>query len=104
MYNFGLQIPNPLFDLAGAICGYYLIPFWTFFGATVIGKAVIKVHIQQLAVILAFNEEVLDKALNLIAAVPIIGEKFQEPLKKYLMEQKGKFQNKGASVSAFPHY
>lgn len=40
------QIPNPLFDLAGITCGHFLIPFWTFFGATLIGKAVIKMHIQ----------------------------------------------------------
>jgi len=41
-----LQIPNPLFDLAGITCGHFLIPFGTFFGATLIGKAVIKMHIQ----------------------------------------------------------
>lgn len=41
-----LQIPNPLFDLAGITCGHFLIPFWTFFGATLIGKAIIKMHIQ----------------------------------------------------------
>jgi len=43
---FGSQIPNPLFDLAGITCGHFLIPFWTFFGATLIGKAIIKMHIQ----------------------------------------------------------
>ena len=32
------SIPNPLFDLAGITCGHFLIPFWTFFGATLIGK------------------------------------------------------------------
>lgn len=40
------QIPNPLFDLAGITCGHFLVPFWTFFGATLIGKAIIKMHIQ----------------------------------------------------------
>lgn len=50
------QIPNPLFDFAGFACGHFLVPFWTFFGATLIGKAVIKVHIQMLFVIVAFNE------------------------------------------------
>lgn len=40
------SIPNPLFDLAGITCGVFLIPFWTFFGATVIGKAIIKMHLQ----------------------------------------------------------
>jgi len=35
-----------LFDLAGITCGHFLVPFGTFFGATLIGKAVIKMHIQ----------------------------------------------------------
>uniref|UniRef100_A0A3Q2R4D4 Vacuole membrane protein 1 n=1 Tax=Fundulus heteroclitus TaxID=8078 RepID=A0A3Q2R4D4_FUNHE len=41
------SIPNPLFDLAGITCGHFLVPFWTFFGATLIGKAIIKMHIQE---------------------------------------------------------
>ncbi|XP_053223037.1 vacuole membrane protein 1 isoform X2 [Podarcis raffonei] len=41
------SIPNPLFDLAGITCGHFLVPFWTFFGATLIGKAIIKMHIQR---------------------------------------------------------
>lgn len=40
------QIPNPLFDLAGIMCGTCLIPFGTFFGATFIGKAIVKASIQ----------------------------------------------------------
>jgi uncharacterized membrane protein YdjX (TVP38/TMEM64 family) len=39
------SIPNPLFDLAGITCGHFQIPFWTFFGATFFGKAIIKVSI-----------------------------------------------------------
>ena len=41
-----VQVPNPLFDLAGAFSGYLLVPFWTFFVATAIGKAVNKVTLQ----------------------------------------------------------
>ena len=37
------SIPNPLFDLAGITCGHFLIPFWTFFGATLIG--ILNIHI-----------------------------------------------------------
>ncbi|KAL0108747.1 hypothetical protein PUN28_014110 [Cardiocondyla obscurior] len=90
------SIPNPLFDLAGLTCGHYLIPFWTFFGATLIGKAVIKMHIQQLAVIIAFNEELLDKFISLLAIVPFVGTKFQEPLKKYFIAQKQKLHDKSS--------
>jgi vacuole membrane protein 1 len=35
--------PNALFDLCGICCGHFLMPFWTFFSAVFIGKAVIKV-------------------------------------------------------------
>lgn len=58
------SIPNPLFDLAGIICGYSLISFWTFFGATLLGKAVIKMHIQKLVVIIVFNEKYVESVLD----------------------------------------
>lgn len=41
-----VQVPNPLFDLAGIMCGQFGVPFWEFFLATLIGKAIIKTHIQ----------------------------------------------------------
>lgn len=50
------SVPNPLFDLAGITCGHFLIPFWTFFGATFIGKAIIKVQLQSAFVVLAFDK------------------------------------------------
>jgi len=40
------SIPNPLFDLAGLTCGHMLIPFATFFLATLLGKAAIKANLQ----------------------------------------------------------
>ena len=40
------QVPNPLFDLAGIMCGQFEKPFWEFFLATLLGKAIIKTHIQ----------------------------------------------------------
>lgn len=43
---FFASIPNPLFDLAGIICGNFLVPFATFFGATFLGKACIKASLQ----------------------------------------------------------
>ena len=35
--------PNAAFDLCGMCCGHFLMPFWEFFGATLIGKGGIKV-------------------------------------------------------------
>jgi len=49
------SIPNPLFDLAGLTCGHYLVPFGVFFGATFIGKSIVKVSIQSIFVILSFS-------------------------------------------------
>ncbi len=49
------SIPNPLFDLAGITCGHFLVPFSTFFGATFIGKALIKVTIQVYKCIITVN-------------------------------------------------
>lgn len=51
------SIPNPLFDLAGITCGHFLIPFATFFGATVSGKAFIKMHMQLPLTIFVFSKE-----------------------------------------------
>ena len=36
--------PNALFDLCGICCGHFLMPFWQFFGATLMGKAFVKVQ------------------------------------------------------------
>ena len=65
-YLFNFQIPNPLFDLAGITCGHFGIPFSTFFGATSIGKSIIKVHIQAIFVILSFSKHHVENVLNFI--------------------------------------
>lgn len=59
------QIPNPLFDLAGITCGHFLVPFWTFFGATLIGKAIIKMMLQKVFVIVAFSEHHFESMIDL---------------------------------------
>ncbi|KAH8238262.1 hypothetical protein KR032_001643 [Drosophila birchii] len=93
------SIPNPLFDLAGITCGHFLVPFWTFFGATLIGKAVIKMHIQKIFVIIAFNETLIERAVDLLASLPVLGHKLQEPFKAFLKNQKQRLhrQQRGAS-------
>lgn len=50
------SVPNPLFDLAGFICGSCDVPLVTFFGATFIGKAVIKASIQTFFIITLFSQ------------------------------------------------
>jgi hypothetical protein len=77
------SVPNPFFDLAGITCGHFLVPFWTFFGATLIGKAAIKMHIQvpfpftrvssrlfqMLFVVIAFSEHHVERVVSKLGYV-----------------------------------
>lgn len=99
-YRYLFQIPNPLFDLAGITCGHFLVPFWTFFGATLIGKAVIKMHIQKIFVIIAFNETLIEKALDLLAKIPFMGKRLQEPFKAFLQNQKARLHRGSAKKTS----
>ncbi|CAJ0572919.1 unnamed protein product, partial [Mesorhabditis spiculigera] len=58
------SIPNPRCDLAGITCGHFLVSFWSFFTATLIGKSIIKMHVQMLFVIVAFSEHYADRLLE----------------------------------------
>lgn len=91
------SIPNPLFDLAGITCGHFLVPFWTFFGATLIGKAFIKMHIQKMFVIIAFSETLINTALEWLKIVPFVGDKLQTPFKAFLDGQRKKLHKRGAA-------
>ncbi|KAJ6775509.1 MEMBRANE-ASSOCIATED PROGESTERONE RECEPTOR COMPONENT-RELATED [Salix purpurea] len=69
-----LAVPNPLFDLAGILCGQFGIPFWKFFLATLIGKAIIKTHNQTAFIISVCNHQLLDfienEIIRLLSFVP----------------------------------
>lgn len=97
------SIPNPLFDLAGITCGHFNVPFWTFFGATLIGKAIIKMHIQKLFVIIAFNETLVHELVNKMKYIPYIGKYLHAPLEDFLAKQKANLRRKpGTGVSEGP--
>ncbi|XVE66010.1 hypothetical protein DITRI_Ditri08aG0047300 [Diplodiscus trichospermus] len=89
------SVPNPLFDLAGIMCGQFGIPFWKFFLATLIGKAIIKTHIQTVFIIAVCNNQLLDWieneliwVLSLIpgfdAFLPTLTAKLHSVKEKYL--------------------
>lgn len=80
--------------MAGITCGHFLVPFGTFFGATLIGKAVIKMHIQKIFVIIAFNEPLIERAVHFLGKVPMMGKKLQEPFKAFLADQKTKYHRR----------
>ncbi|TEB19749.1 hypothetical protein C9890_0169 [Perkinsus sp. BL_2016] len=56
--------PNAMFDLCGLCCGHFLMPFWTFFGAVVLGKAVVKASGQLLFFTALFSEKSRKILLN----------------------------------------
>ncbi|XP_022738759.1 vacuole membrane protein KMS1-like [Durio zibethinus] len=89
------SVPNPLFDLAGIMCGQFGIPFWKFFLATLIGKAIIKTHIQTVFIISVCNNQLLDWIENeliwvlslipgLDAFLPTLTAKLHAVKEKYL--------------------
>lgn len=90
------QIPNPLFDLAGILCGQFLIPFYTFFGATVIGKAVIKTSLQSLFIIALFSKDTTDFVLAFLNTHAPSLHSFAERL---FHEQSQKFRSRSGSES-----
>uniref|UniRef100_A0A0N5ASN8 Conserved plasma membrane protein n=1 Tax=Syphacia muris TaxID=451379 RepID=A0A0N5ASN8_9BILA len=94
------SIPNPLFDLAGITCGYLLIPFWTFFGATLIGKAIIKMHLQMFAVVLAFSDQHLKVFLHYMGDIPFLGAPLQMSLRNFFENQKMKLRSRQISQSS----
>ncbi|KAH8369656.1 hypothetical protein KR093_000569, partial [Drosophila rubida] len=88
------SVPNPLFDLAGVACGHFLVPFWKFFLATLIGKAIFKANIQQLIVVIAFSEDLVTMLINSLGRVPWIGSRLQAPIQKVLSTTKLRMHRK----------
>ncbi len=69
--------------MAGITCGHFSIPFSTFFGATLIGKAIIKVHIQAIFVILAFSEHHVEVLLTILEKrFPFLKSSLSQSLEK----------------------
>jgi membrane protein YqaA with SNARE-associated domain len=61
--------PNAAFDLCGICCGTFLMPFWHFFGATCIGKALIKAPAQTAVFTFLFSTGSRAKLVRFIAAM-----------------------------------
>lgn len=59
-------------------------------------------HLQKVVVIVAFSEQLVDKAISLIAFIPVVGRKMQEPFKAFLTNQKEKL-HRGKQNTAMKH-
>ncbi|XP_017080808.1 vacuole membrane protein 1 [Drosophila eugracilis] len=93
------SIPNPLFDLAGITCGHFLVPFWKFFVATLIGKAFVKATIQQLFVIASLTENLVNKFVDCLGDLPCLGPQFQQIIQNLLHSTKQQMHGHGKSDS-----
>jgi hypothetical protein len=60
--------PNAAFDLCGICCGAFLMPFWQFFGATLIGKGLVKVNGQSLFFVALFRRSSREALLSAFGA------------------------------------
>lgn len=58
----------------------------------------IKMHIQKLFVIIAFNETLIETALNYLVLVPVVGKMLQTPFKAFLDGQKDKLHKKASKT------
>ncbi|TPX70917.1 hypothetical protein SpCBS45565_g01400 [Spizellomyces sp. 'palustris'] len=89
------SIPNPLFDLAGIVCGHFGVPFMTFFGATFLGKAVFKSSIQTISVILMLSEDIL---AFILAELQSYAPTLHDFVQKLLDEQVKRYQKRPDGV------
>lgn len=61
--------PNFAFDLCGICCGHFLMPFWTFFGATFLGKGCVRTLYQSLLFTALMSEEHLDTLIQVLQRI-----------------------------------
>jgi len=60
--------PNAAFDMCGMACGWLEMPFWTFFGATLLGKSVVKTTLQTSVCIWLFSPYFFDRIVAALGA------------------------------------
>ena len=48
------------------------------------GKAIIKMHIQKIFVILAFNNQLMETLISLLVQIPVVGVKLESPVRSIL--------------------
>uniref|UniRef100_K3WHL0 VTT domain-containing protein n=1 Tax=Globisporangium ultimum (strain ATCC 200006 / CBS 805.95 / DAOM BR144) TaxID=431595 RepID=K3WHL0_GLOUD len=92
--------PNVAFDLCGICCGHFLMPFWTFFGATLIGKALIKVNLQAAFFITIFTDKHMKQVEAFIANVTPAAWRLDTKVSEFLLECREKFHSAQGQAAA----
>ncbi|RLN63186.1 hypothetical protein BBJ28_00009737 [Nothophytophthora sp. Chile5] len=92
--------PNMAFDLCGICCGHFLMPFWTFFGATLIGKALIKVNLQAAFFITIFTDAHMKRVEAFIGRVTPAQWGLGSRVSEFLLECREKFHTAHVKAAA----
>ena len=91
--------PNMAFDLCGICCGAFRMPFWTFFGATLLGKGVVKVNMQAVFFITLFSESHLKTLLHFVSSITPSSWALDVKMESVLHQALNKFHSARNSAS-----
>lgn len=94
--------PNAAFDLCGVCCGLFMMPFWEFFGATLLGKGIIKVTGQSAFFVAIFRrssrEMLLFHLTELIpSSIPFLPKSFPDWLRRRIHDAVFVFEDHATS-------
>eukprot|EP00760_Papus_ankaliazontas_P038511 PhM_4_TR9156/c0_g1_i1/m.28488/K21248/VMP1; vacuole membrane protein 1 len=83
--------PNAAFDMCGMACGQFLMPFWEFITATLLGKGFVKVFFQGYFFVVLFSGDSMSYILDHVGtAVPPLSTTCNT-LKRFLLTTRKKF-------------
>lgn len=85
--------PNIAFDVCGICCGHFLMPFWTFFWATFIGKAVIRNSYQSVIYLALCSERYLELLIQALQYIVPDGLHLDNMIREALEEGRTSFQS-----------
>ncbi len=81
------------------MCGHFGVSFWTFFGATMIGKAFVKAHMQASFVVLMFSKELLNSIIKMVEYVlPVLSTTIEQ----FLANKRAEFHRSTAGDHEAP--
>ena len=85
--------PNIAFDLCGICCGHFLLPFWSFFGATFLGKAFIRNGYQSVLYVVLCSEKYVQMLIQTLQYLAPDNWNIDGVIKEILEDMRASFQN-----------
>eukprot|EP01034_Spumella_vulgaris_P026592 gene26592-33194_t len=84
--------PNFAFDLCGICCGHFLMPFWSFFSATLIGKVFVRNTYQSVMYVVLCSDYYLERIITTLQLACPDALRLDTLIRDLLQESKAKFQ------------